>query len=67
MLNIWIKFLLPMGEKLLEGAGNVSYKEAVDKALEEYRKYQVQTLSPVEKAYLETIKGIERKAKNKKY
>lgn len=56
-----------MGEKLLEGAGNVSYKEAVDKALEEYRKYQVQTLSPVEKAYLETIKGIERKAKNKKY
>lgn len=60
------KVLTSNGEKLLEGAGNVSHKEAIDKALEEYRKYQVQTLSPVEKAYLETIKGIERKAKNKK-
>lgn len=53
------KVLTSNGEKLPEGAGNVSH-------LEEYRKYQVQTLSPVEKAYLETIKGIERKAKNKK-
>ena len=36
------------------------------KALTEYRKYQVKTLSPVEQAYLESIKMIENKAKGKK-
>ena len=51
--------------KVLSDAGKISHKQAVDKALEEYRKYQVKTLSPVEKAYLETIKSIEKKAKNK--
>lgn len=51
--------------KVLTDAGKISHKQAVDKALEEYRKYQVKTLSPVEKAYLETIKSIEKKAKNK--
>lgn len=54
------------GDTLLEGAGSVSHKQAVDKALEEYRKYQVQTLSSVEKAYLEAIKSIEEKSKNAK-
>ena len=34
-----------------------------EKALAEYRKFQVKTLSPVEQAYLESIKGIEKKAK----
>ena len=38
---------------------------ALDKALEEYRKFQVKTLSPVEQAYLESIKLIEKKAKGK--
>ena len=57
------KVLSSTGEKLLENAGSVSHKQAVDKALDEYRKYQVLTLSPVEKAYLEAIKGIEKKVK----
>ena len=60
------KVLSSTGEKLLENVGSVSHKQAVDKALDEYRKYQVLTLSPVEKAYLETIKSIEKKVKKKK-
>ena len=53
------------GRKLLSDAGTVSHKDAMEKATKEYRKYQAQTLSPVEKAYLETIKGLEKTAKKK--
>lgn len=42
--------------KLLEGEGSVSHKEAMEKAKAEYRKYQEMTLSPVEEAYLESIR-----------
>ena len=42
------------GEDLLIGAGTVSHEDAMEKALTEYRKFQVKTLSPVEQAYLET-------------
>ena len=49
--------LLKTGErKVLSGAGTMSNDKAVEKAIEEYRKYQVSTLSPVEEAYLKTIK-----------
>lgn len=54
------------GEELLTGAGKVSHEEAMEKALAEFRKYQVKTLSPVEQAYLESIKMIEHKAKRDK-
>lgn len=53
------------GRQLLSGAGNVSHQQAMEKATAEYRKYQAQTLSPVEEAYLETIKGLETTAKKK--
>ena len=33
------------GEELLVGTGSVSHEEAIDKALAEYRKFQVKTLS----------------------
>ena len=49
--------------KLLAGAGTVSHKKAMDKAKQEYRKYQESTLSPVEQAYIETIKSAEKEAK----
>lgn len=52
-------------KELLVGAGSVSHEEAMDKALTEYRKFQVKTLSPVEQAYLESIKMIEKEAKKK--
>lgn len=48
------------GEKVLEGSGNVSHKNALEKAKQEYRKYQNNTLSPVEKEYLSTIKSLEK-------
>ena len=50
------------GEQLLVGSGSVSHAKAVDKATEEYKKYQQRTLSDVEKAYLDTIKYLEGKA-----
>ena len=53
-------------KEVLEGSGSISHKQAVDKALEEYRKFQVNNLSPVEQAYLETIKQLEKDAKKKK-
>lgn len=52
-------------EKLLTDAGKISHKQAVEKATAEYRKYQVQNLSPVEEEYLRTIRAIEKKAKEK--
>ena len=52
--------------KLLKGAGSVSHKQAMDKAKAEYRKYQEITLTPVEKAYLETIKEVSKEVKKKK-
>ena len=51
--------------KLLSGVGSVSNRQALEKAKEEYRKYQASTLSPVEKAYLESIKGVEKETKKK--
>lgn len=59
------RVLSTTGEKLLEGAGTVSHKQALAKAEQEYRKYQVETLSPVEEAYLETIRETEKLAKGK--
>ena len=53
------------GEKLLMDSGKVSHKQALQKAIEEYRKYQVKTLSPVEKEYLEIIKTTEKEAKKR--
>lgn len=50
--------------KLLTGSGKVSHEQAVKKAKEEYRKYQKITISPVEQAYMETIKDAGKKAKS---
>lgn len=53
------------GEQLLSGAGKVSHTAAISKAESEYRKYELRTLSPVEQAYLDTIKKIGKEAKEK--
>lgn len=53
------------GEALLNGPGSISHKQAMEKAISEYRKFQVRELSPVEQAYLETIKTLNAKAKGK--
>ena len=49
-----------VGEDVLDGAGKVSHKKAMEKAEGEYRKYQVKTLSSAEKAYIETLKELKR-------
>ena len=49
--------------KLLIGTGKVSHDEAIKKAKEEYKKYKSITLSPVEQAYMETIKDAGKSAK----
>ncbi len=53
------------GNQLLLDAGSVSHEEAMEKAETEYRKWQANTLSPVEEAYLETIKMLGYIGKNK--
>lgn len=53
------------GDKLLQGAGTISHAQAMEKATEEYRKYQVQNLSPVEEEYLKSIKNLHSTAKKK--
>ena len=45
--------------------GSVSHKQALEKAKSEYRKYQEITLTPVEKAYLESIKEVSREVKRR--
>ena len=54
------------GEKLLVDAGAISHNKAIEKAKDEYMKYQVKTISPVEKEYLETLKAINNKIDGKK-
>lgn len=51
--------------QLLIGAGSVSHKQAIDKAKSEYRKYHEITLTPVEQAYLESIKEVSKEVKKK--
>lgn len=57
------RILSSTGEALLTDAGKVSHVQALEKAKAEYRKYQVQNLSPVEEEYLQTIRAIEKTAK----
>lgn len=55
--------LSSMGEVLLKGAGTISHNEAMKKAELEYRKWEIQELSPVEEDFLASIKMIENKGK----
>ena len=57
------RILSGTGKEILEGAGSVSHKQALEKAEKEYQKYIQKNLSPVEKAYLETIRTLEKEAK----
>ena len=59
------RVLSSTGEQLLVGAGKVSHKLAMEKANQEYQRFLVQNLSPVEEAYLQTIKEVEKTAKKK--
>lgn len=62
-MNDWAAYLdriLTMsGEQLLQGAGSVSHKDAMEHATNEYRKYKQRTISDVEQDYLDSIKLID--------
>ena len=68
-MNDYIKhldaILSSTGEVLLMDAGMISHEQAMDKAETEYRKWEVRTLSPVEQAYLNSIKTLNYKTKKK--
>ena len=56
------------GEGVLLGSGNISNKQAIEKAESEYEKYrksEKDELSPVEKAYLDTVKSTQKKLESK--
>ncbi len=53
------------GKGILENAGSISHKQAIEKATKEYRKYQAKTISSVELAYLDTVKDIQKKIEKK--
>ncbi len=55
------KFSEIYGKGKLTNAGKISHDKAMEKAEKEYRKYQVKTLSPVEKDYLDAINAVEKK------
>ncbi|MDG2957974.1 virulence RhuM family protein [Exercitatus varius] len=56
------KFTGIYGKGVLQNAGSISRKQANEKAIKEYRAYEARTLSPVEQAYLENIKALEKLA-----
>ena len=53
--------LTATNEQLLLDSGKITHDQAVEKAEGEYKKYQQKTLSDVEKAFLDTIVGVEKK------
>lgn len=55
------KFAGIYGKGILNNAGTISHEQATEKALKEYLTFQAKTLSPVEEAYLENIKALEKK------
>lgn len=52
--------------QLLIDSGSVSHRQAMEKAKSEYIKYQEATLTPVEKAYIESIKNLAKELNKKK-
>ena len=54
------------GEEVLTHAGKISHAQAMEKAKAEYKRYQAQTLSPVEEEYLKTIKQLGKTARRKR-
>lgn len=68
-MHDWAKhldgILTSTGENLLIGHGAISHLQAMNKAQSEYKKYKTRTISSVEKDYLDSIKLLEEKGKNK--
>jgi len=59
------KFTSIYGKGTLKNAGKISHEKALEKAEKEYLKFQVKTLTPVEEAYLKTIKNVQKEVSQK--
>ena len=59
------KFSLAYGKGILQNAGSVSHSEAMKKVGAEYAKYRQSNLTPVEKEYINAVKSINLKLKDK--
>ncbi|MDR0799091.1 MAG: virulence RhuM family protein [Dysgonamonadaceae bacterium] len=57
------KLIATFDKTILQHSGTVSRDKALEKAEEEYRKYKAQEITPVEQAYLEELKTIEKTIK----
>lgn len=69
-MNDWVErlddFLKMTGQEILSHSGKISHQQAIDKAKEEYEKYNEQTknqLSKVEKDFIKQIEKVENKLK----
>jgi len=62
------KFTNDFGFGVLEGSGNVKHIEAVEKAHREYNAYRAQLpddLTDVEKAYLDNLRDMQKRLKDR--
>ncbi len=59
------RVLTMSGENILQGAGKISHDQAIEKATVEYKKYQQKTIGEAERDYLESLKILEKKTKDK--
>ncbi|WP_315508781.1 RhuM family protein [Campylobacter showae] len=59
------KFSLAYGKGVLQNAGSVSHSEAMKKVGIQYAKYRQNNLMPVEKEYINAVKSINLKPKDK--
>lgn len=59
------RILSANGDKLLQGGGTISHEQAMQKVDIEYKKYQQKTITSVERAYLDSIKDLQKKLKRK--
>lgn len=57
-INQLDKILNSLDANVLNNAGSISHKKAIEKAKLEYKKYQIKELSPIEKEYLNSINKI---------
>lgn len=64
-INQLDKLISSIDRKVLDSAGKISHIEAEAKAILEYKKYYVNSLSEVEKEYLESINTLKKKIEKK--
>lgn len=59
-----LDYINQLDANVLNDAGSISHKKAVEKTKLEYEKYQMKELSPIEKEYLNPINEINKIVEN---